>query len=251
MSRSTPETQKRKSKKARLSHEKFDITVCLKVGKQQKEFIIHKTLLCNAAAEFKKNFDQYAKDDMNISVSEALKVDQDDPETFRWFTRWLYADQILQQEETTDDVTWSTLISLYLFSHNHGIPALQNHVIDILIDKKYQAVGFPSNQLNIVYEHMKYGAPLRRLFIDWAAFTETMEDETWINEEKEENIPKTFLMDVIRAQYQMKSRYSHPNVDFRKCRDHYHVKMTDVNGEKKVPVDVGDDSVEIGEEGSY
>lgn len=59
---------------------------------------------------------------------------------------------------------------MYVFGDARSIPALQNAVIDALIDMSQQTNMVPIHQVTYIYENTVDKPPLRRLVVDWIVY---------------------------------------------------------------------------------
>ena len=190
----------------------------VKVGAKKKNFNVHKHLLCKSAAYFKAALEGSFIE----AKSQILELPEEKVAVFEHFVFWIYTDQVLQEGQTLDDISWHLLFHLYVFSEARGITILQNKVIDVLIDKSHYHGKIPTQYLNYIHGNTRESSPIRRLFVDWAAHEGTL-NEVWFNEEDNSDYPKAFLIDLVCALYKLKHVDQATRRDFQISRSEYHV----------------------------
>ncbi|KAK4695923.1 hypothetical protein P7C71_g1920, partial [Lecanoromycetidae sp. Uapishka_2] len=210
-------------KKPRINCDSFDNMVVIIVGKDSIAFNMHRGMLCNVAPYFKAAFDGR----FNEAKSKVLVLSEDDPEVFKRFQLWVYTDKVLEKGEAYGDISWTTLIELYVFGSIRGITDLQNAVVDILIDKSKSDNEVPTGDLQYIYNNTPEGSPLRRLLIDWTVFKGVLTSESWFSEDLRCVYPADFLFDVASAQYVMICSKKPRVKDFKASRQDYYVVQSD------------------------
>ena len=209
--------------------------VQVKVGAHETLFSIHKKILCNVAPYFEAAFYggfMEAKD-------QVLSLPDEDPVMFQHFELWVYMGDFLAKGETTANITWDSLVGLYIFGEICGIPDLQNAAIDVIIDKKSSLNYIPTAHLPRVYDNTPEDSPLRRSFVDWVAcLAEMMPSDRhapslpgapveWFKEETRKWYPKDFLFDLVSAQNQLINGRRTRISKFNPRRVDYYVKPRD------------------------
>ncbi|KAF7504274.1 hypothetical protein GJ744_002532 [Endocarpon pusillum] len=107
-----------------------DETVKVFVGHEEKAFIIHKRLVCQASPYFKTalngNFEE--------SVHGELRLQEQEPELFNCFVEWVYSRNVdsfnLCGEQRHDSEVWTEFSKLYLLSKYLQCPAFGNCLLD-------------------------------------------------------------------------------------------------------------------------
>ena len=204
-----------------MDRDSFDTMVIVKVGPLKTEFKVHKGLLCNVAPYFKAALEG----DFFEGQDQVLELPEDDVLTFQRFQLWLYSNNILEEDEAVQDVWWELLADLYYFGEMRGIPALQNTVIDTMIDKQYLAKVeiLPVRIVRKVYKLAPNNDALRRLLVDWTACLVDL--EVWVKNGFLHKFPPAFLVDLALAQYQLRQETKKSIHDFRDVRSSYHVNI--------------------------
>lgn len=117
------------------------------VGKEQREFTLHKRLLCIVSPYFRENLEATAKDDEDGAADSAsLWFADESPEVFELFVFWLYRRRACRlfidrashkagrvAEASRDELHW-TLVGLHLFGLLVEVPALQDASMDAIQD---------------------------------------------------------------------------------------------------------------------
>lgn len=189
----------------------------VKVGKDAKDFGLHKGLLCNSSQYFRAAFEGSFKE----AEEQVLLLPEDDVEVFQLFQFWLYYRKLLDTGESVADLSRSLLIGLYLFAETRCISQLQDLTIDALIRKIDVGKKIPTGAIPRIYENTTETSPLRRFIVDISARIGDLRDGIWFNRETEIRYSETFLIDLVRALYDEKLKRS-PQ-DFSKFRCNYHV----------------------------
>lgn len=206
--------------------------VQVKVGPGKKLFKLHKKILCNVAPYFEAAFEGGF-----VEVTEqVLELPDEDAAMFRHFELWVYTGDVLATGESDADISWDSLVGLYIFGEIRGIPNLQNAAIDALIDKQSSQNAIPTRFLPRVYDSTPEDSSLRRLFVDWVAclaamipndrYTPTPPEapHQWFKKTARMNYPKDFLFDLAFAQYQLRTGDKTVMSDFKSKRADYYVK---------------------------
>ena len=170
---------------------------------------------------------------------QVLSLPDEDPVMFQHFELWVYTGSFLAKEETEADVSWASLVDLYIFGELCDIPDLQNAAIDVLIDKQSSENVLRIEFLCLVYSTTPEGCSLRRLFVDWMAclpklipndrYTPTSSGAPygWFKEGTRGLYPKDFLFALVFALSQLKSGQKFAISDFKLKRADYYVKPRD------------------------
>ncbi|KAI4103907.1 MAG: hypothetical protein LQ339_004024 [Xanthoria mediterranea] len=190
----------------------------IKVGPSNTMFKIHKGLLCDRASYFRA---VYQNPGDWKEKSEGLALTAVDPNTFQRFMLWLYFNNILDNFETVQSVPGLELINCYFFADERGIPAMQNHVIDAILERvRITKTIFVKHQ-RLIWDNTPDGSPLRRLLVDVLAMTTNNIPEMLQTDEKRESYTKSFIADVLVA------KCRHPTIisgaEFLKRRCEYHI----------------------------
>ena len=189
----------------------------MKVGKDAKDFGLHKGLLCNSSQYFRAAFEGSFKE----AEEQVLLLPEDDVEVFQLFQFWLYYRKLLDTGETIEDLSPVLLVDLYIFAETRCIPQLQDLTTDALIHQIDVTNMIPTETIPQIYENTTETSPLRRLIVDISARTGDLRNGSWFNKEAETRYCTTFLISLVQALYDEKLKSS-PQ-DFSKFRCNYHV----------------------------
>ena len=204
----------------------------MNVGPNRSLFRFHKKIICNVAPYFEAAF----KGGFVEARDHALLLRDESTVMFKHFELWVYTGNFLAKDESEADISWHSLLDLYIFGEKCGVPDLQNAAIDVLIDKQSSEKTIPTEYLPRIYDNTPENSSLRRLVVDWMACLVKMipndryapdpagAPSEWFKEETREEYPKDFLFDLAFAQSQLIWGVTRRIYDFKpRCR-HYHVK---------------------------
>ncbi|KAL2044447.1 hypothetical protein N7G274_003152 [Stereocaulon virgatum] len=207
-------------KPSRITRESFDEVVEVKVGPKATVFQIHKGLLCKAAPYFKVAFEGQFKE----AEEQVLECNDEDVTMFKHFQYWLYTNNIIDESETVKEMTWQSIVSLYIFAEVRDIPDLQNAAMDIMINKVSLEHRIPAREFHQIYEQTDENSPLRRIAIDWLAHLGRLVPAEWLVEFDKDTFPKEALVDLVFAQYELRVGTRALIKDFGALRSDYHIK---------------------------
>ncbi|KAK6000380.1 hypothetical protein QM012_003626 [Aureobasidium pullulans] len=144
--------------------------VTVEVGAEKKIYSIRKDLLVFYSDYFRAAF--------NGSFAEAterkISLLQERVDVFNVFNKFIYTRCL--SDETDTEISWELLIRVWLFGDRHLIPALQNHVMNTMIEKSAKEKVIPNQHLNLIYKNTLIGSPLRKILVDWIAYETDMPD---------------------------------------------------------------------------
>ena len=202
-----------------LGRSLLDEIVEIKVGPSNTMFKIHKGHLCDRASYFRA---VYQNPGDWKEKSEGLTLETVDPDTFQRFILWLYFNNVLDNFESVQSVPGLELINCYFFADQRNIPAMQNHVIDTILERvKTTKIIFVKHQ-RLIWENTPDGSPLRRLLVDSLAMTATAIPEMLQTDEKWKIFTKSFLADVLVAKCRHPTIISGAEFVKRRCEYHIH-----------------------------
>lgn len=186
---------------------------------------MHKGLLCKASSVFETALTTLPADNTSHEGiihdvdSKWYLIPKEDPATFQRFNVWLYAGKITLEGETVEDLTWSNLISLYLFATKRRIPRLQNKCIDATLERQQAGLPLPADKnVNRLWKRDVSAMPLRNLFLQLFARKCNLESAIGQNP----GYDTRFLQGLIVTMYQMR-QLGVDEVDFWKIRESYYV----------------------------
>lgn len=153
---------------------------------------MHKELLCSVSdyftAALKGNFKEAAE--------HRIEFPEEKPWIFERFQLWLYFKQVLDEGETPSNLSFYRLKALYIFAECRSIPRLQNHVVDLMIQKSAldKSITTPGVSTVTVYSTWARSFPLRRLLVDLVVYYGSF-NQSW----RWEDESKDYLVDLIRG----------------------------------------------------
>lgn len=170
----------------------------VKVGPSQKEYQVHKGLLCYHSEYFRGAFEggfQESKDGVANLETENVVV-------FDAVFRWLYTGKLLDQEykfDLTQRLSSRLLCETYVFAEARGIPTLKNAIINIM-------VPLASKQNVVLHEHAEYiysntpdNDKLRALLVDLMTRNGAVNTAAYFNDSTKNIYPLAFLFDICKA----------------------------------------------------
>lgn len=132
------------------------------MGAQQKQYAVHKKLLCDKSKFFDKAFNGAFKE----STTGVMDLPTDDPVAFNSFVNWLYRGTlmmpnlpVLSQQGSEHDKAVSTyfktnLVPTIVLAEKLGIPGFINKVMDYAQDAHFEACAFPdAAAVNTIYNN--------------------------------------------------------------------------------------------------
>ena len=146
------------------------VDIC--VGAEQKKFHLHRDLLCDRSAYFKACFEG----DFEEAQQKELYLLEDDVESFDLFVRWLYGATLKKISLDEDLLVYLALVTL---ANKLSLEQLHNETMDHILGfyrlapPKLDADTIRSNHRNTFT-----GDPLRRLVIQFAAWTAVLNGNT-------------------------------------------------------------------------
>lgn len=183
-------------------------------------FQVYRRLLCHHSSLFDKLLGAQPEHALIDLTCEA--------HTFRLFFRWLNTGSLADYGFPS----WPDVVDLYLFAEQFGVPALQNHTLDMSIRKYAEKNEVPANAGDCVYQATSPEDPFRRLLIHLVA-------ERWSFElsSSETELPAAFWHDLVnhmRAQGSVPGDLSIPRKDWVRsecktfcARFHVHHELED------------------------
>lgn len=147
----------------------------LKVGPKKTRFDVHKRQLCETSPFFEAAFNGNFREKAGT-----MNLVEDDVQAFEHFVRWVYErdmDILLEGDKDHLLARMRELIEVYVLADKYDIPALKNHIIQILFDavkhgsdKKLHGLRLPLlEDVQYIYANTARGSTLRKFVI--ACFT--------------------------------------------------------------------------------
>lgn len=142
------------------------------VGAEQKRLHLHRDLLCNRSDYFKACFEG----DFEEAQQQELFLPEDDVESFDLFVRWLYGALL---ENISSDYDLLVYLELVVLASKLCLEHLQNETMDqILGFYRLAAPKLSADTVRSIYWSTSTGDPLRRLVIQFAAWTAVLNEDT-------------------------------------------------------------------------
>lgn len=178
------------------------------VGKPEKQFIVHTSLLTHYSTIFG------ATDDTGLQHN-IQTLAQEDPQIFEFFIHWVYHQRFPSQSRDCDELVdaWSkdrsddaedkgdtkssNLVALHIFAHKYGILQLQKDTLDEYFRhfQKDDTSLPPIDAIKNAFVNLDSRAPLCRLLVDIQCCCK--QHENW-TQETAEWYPSAFLLGTLR-----------------------------------------------------
>ncbi|KAF2128228.1 hypothetical protein P153DRAFT_50142 [Dothidotthia symphoricarpi CBS 119687] len=168
--------------------------VMVGAGCVQKEYHIHRGLLCFHSAYFKKLLDGPFEE----GGSDSHTLSDVSINTFERFYYWLYTGVVTDGTGVSDaNLGWADIINLYVFADFHMVQALKNRAVELFFLHMAQVWGVNAQCSSLMYAGTTQTSMLRKLHIDILLDTYAFGDSSWKDPGQE--FPNEFLMDLIDA----------------------------------------------------
>jgi hypothetical protein len=139
-----------------------DKLVTFSIGKEEKEFQVHKAFACHYSPVLKAAFNNPTFEE---GQTQMYRLEDTTEAPFSLLIEWVYS-QTLEYHEGSTDLTTPNLVRLWVLAGYLLIPRLQNVAID-LIDVVISGKGGSAiTELVYVYEKTTEDSALRRYFVD-------------------------------------------------------------------------------------
>ena len=207
----------------------YDTIVKVFIGSEAlREFGIHKGLLCKASSLFRTALFEGESDTTDIIVDpdqQALLLPNEDVSVFTRVNRWLFTESFLLEGETIQDLTWTDLISIYLFATKMKITRLQNRCIDVTILKSSTPSSvFPNvDNMNRLWRLDTNASQLRRLFIELYASKADLNKAMALPGNFHPGFMKGLVLELYALNSAKKEGKAYKVIKFWKKREGYYV----------------------------
>ena len=178
-------------------------------------------MLCTNSTYFRSAL----KGDFLEANAQRLELPEASPATFKRFQLWIYTDSILNGGQSCKDILDDELMNLYMFGEVRGIPYLQNHITNILIDRHKAVNKIPLYSFMKVYDQLPISSPMRKLAVHMIAHRADLRDPCWHNEGAKEAYTQSFLIDLFVALYDRVTDKRSRITDFAGIRSQYYVPV--------------------------
>ena len=162
------------------------VTISVGVGKAEKNFEIHKGLLC-----FYSNFFRAAlKGGFAEANSKGFNLPTESPKIFQLFKNWLYTRKFQSGEQSDAQyLDTRTICDIWLFADRREIPLLMNIAVNLFKKNILAKWCLPVKLVPYIYENTTDGSKLRYFIVDTFAYL-------W-DESARQNIDLEFGEDAI------------------------------------------------------
>ncbi|TID26889.1 50s ribosomal protein l17 [Venturia nashicola] len=207
----------------------YDTMVIVKVGPSEKEFHIHKGLICHYSEFFRGAFKGGFQENEG-----AVTLDEDRVDVFQCFSNWLYTGKLLAEDQKFDLEKAGDskhLLGIYVFAEARGIPRLKNEIVNHVLSSVVNQKCIPINHIRYVYENTPEKDKMRALLVDIMTRWSTVDVNDFFNDETRNTYPSEFLFDACKATIGL-TNVKKPDVSAKgwkklnKCDYHDH---TDIN----------------------
>jgi hypothetical protein len=193
------------------------------VGADEKAFTIHKTLICEISPVFDRLFNGNFKE----GIEGVAHLQDDEPDTFKDFSHWLYYREIPIEHQSSPDETYLLLVSLFVLADKYKIRRLKNDVTDMMIEYSLSSSKSPApGTVRLAYSKLPRASKMLRLISDVTA--EVLRSyqpswEAWMKSGKRTALESTpeFAADLFFGMTTAKAR----GVEARKCTYHEHSEV--------------------------
>lgn len=143
--------------------EHFDEIVEIEVGSgsSKKNYSTYKGLLSFYSEYFEKAFNGRFKE----AADKKIILNGKDPDIFAIFYGWLYTGELRQGGKVGPDLTFTTLVKIWIFGDKHLCPLLQNDAMDAFLALILKQWNLPIVNIRQVYENITADAKLRKALI--------------------------------------------------------------------------------------
>ncbi|KAL8797908.1 MAG: hypothetical protein Q9182_007124, partial [Xanthomendoza sp. 2 TL-2023] len=188
----------------------------MKTAASDEVLHVHKGLLCHHSPVFRAMLDH----DWMETHGSTIALKDEDHETFRRFIVWLYYGTVIDQDEDLSTIPVEELIDCYFLADRRDVPAMQNHIIDTLIQNMRATDTLFCRLQRRIWENTPQQSLLRNLTVDSLVFRG---DIVGVLEDENENdeYDKSFIVDVLIAK--LKNLYIISWDEFYKRRCEYHI----------------------------
>ncbi|MCJ1383525.1 hypothetical protein MMC17_006639 [Xylographa soralifera] len=190
----------------------LDVLVTIIVGPEEKSYAIHKGLLCM--------YSQYIKaalsNDCIESKALAFRLDEETPKTFDHFVNWLYSQRVVPKGESLEEMTWMSLVQLYVLADRRTCTALKNDVMDSLVTKVVKGnETINCDSIVYIWKNTPSLSKLRLFAVDCQAYCgQLVEFANGVGNREE--LPLDYVFDLLAKYYQLTEKKCNLMKDFEK-----------------------------------
>ncbi|KAL8683128.1 MAG: hypothetical protein Q9224_006711, partial [Gallowayella concinna] len=194
-----------------------DVIITMKIEATNHVFHVHKGLLCYHSLVFRAMLEHEWKEKQDGFI---LMKDEDH-DTFGRFIFWLYYGTVVDKDEDLSTIPVKKLVDCYFLADRRDVPAMQNHIIDTLVQKARAADGLFCFLQRHIWANTPEQSPLRRLMVDMMALRGNL--SMIMKDEKDmDAFEKSFLVDLLITKYKNPNTITWDEFWKRRCNYHTH-----------------------------
>ncbi|KAL8677084.1 MAG: hypothetical protein Q9186_006464 [Xanthomendoza sp. 1 TL-2023] len=196
-----------------------DVIITMKIEATNHVFHVHKGLLCYHSPVFRAMLEH----EWQEKQDGIILLKDEDHETFGRFIFWLYYSTVIDHDEELNAIPAKKLVDCYFLADRRDVPALQNHIINTLIQKARAPGSITPLCLlqRLIWENTPEQSLLRKLMVDFPVLRCNL--STMLKDEKQKDQwDKSFLIDVVIEKYKNPSIISIDEFWKRRCTYHIH-----------------------------
>lgn len=158
-------------------------TVNIKVGPDERNFIVHRDLLRHHSPYF----DGALGGSFKESEGNLIRLPENKPDVFELFVGWLYAQRLDQQIDATELMTCRNLARHYVFADMRGVLRLKDAVITVLI-QGLKIHPLPNRhsilqEIPYIYANTAEKSLLRKLLVDYVIYDDFTDSQLTTSKE--------------------------------------------------------------------
>ncbi|KAF2813060.1 uncharacterized protein BDZ99DRAFT_437889 [Mytilinidion resinicola] len=173
----------------------WDYEVSINVGKQKKEFRVFKGLLTYYSSYFAAALNGSFKE----GVTQVVELEEDKPEVFEAFKRWMYNRRLRDQDPTPSWLKSTKyhqfLCEVFVFGDMRGIPGLKNMAIDQLHRATAESWVVPNDAIKYVYDNTPESSALRSFIL--CIYRSTLASVKAFMEHGKDHLTIDFIFDLL------------------------------------------------------
>lgn len=149
--------------------------VKITVGKEHKEYSVHKDLLCHYSSFFRGALNNSFKE----GEEQAVTLDDERTDVFEAFIHFVYTGQLMDDETKIDYATLNgeetinhssrtqrLMIKIWIFGDKRGAPRVQNQALNALHADICQSKLTWRSSVPLIYDNTNDGACLRAFWVE-------------------------------------------------------------------------------------
>lgn len=159
-------------------------------------FELHKGVLVFYSDYFRASLDGDFEEAHNKHIH--LSSDDVDFETFRIFRGWLYTRVIHDNGKDGKDLSYTTIVKLWIFADAYWVPMLKNLCLDLFAQRYGKHHIWPSTfQISLIYAASSEDSSIRRFIVDLMASARRRTSGCITSSPS--GLPHEFLHDLVKA----------------------------------------------------